>query len=331
MKFLDQAKIYIASGKGGDGCVSFRREKYIEYGGPDGGNGGKGSNIVFQVNKNLNTLIDFRYQQHFKGKKGDSGKGKNKNGANAKDIIIKIPPGTQIISEDKSFIIADMIEDKEEYIIATGGKGGFGNNHFKSSTNRAPRKFTKGEKGSEMWVWLSLKLFADIGIIGLPNAGKSTLLSKISSASPKIADYPFTTLHPVLGVVKNKKEDFEFIVADIPGLIKDAHKGKGLGDKFLAHIERCKILLHLIDINNPDAVENYKNIRFELKKYKSVLTAKREIVALSKIDLKNPNTEININKINNLIGENVLMFSSKNGKGIKNLISFLKKELLKFK
>ena len=245
MKFLDQAKIYIASGKGGNGCISFRREKYIEYGGPNGGNGGKGGDIIFITDPNLNTLIDFRYQQHFRAEKGSDGKGKDKTGAQGQDLIIKVPPGTEIYNENKEILLADLIKQNQKTTLAYGGKGGLGNSKFKSSTNQSPRKFTYGENFEEKWLWLSLKLFADVGIIGKPNAGKSTLLSKISGAQPKIADYPFTTIHPILGVLK--KFDQEIIIADIPGLIEGAHEGKGLGDKFLAHIERCKILLHIID------------------------------------------------------------------------------------
>ena len=321
MKFLDQAKIYISSGKGGDGCVSFRHEKFIEYGGPDGGNGGKGGDIIFITNDNLNTLIDFRYRQHFKGKTGNNGKGKNKTGSNAKNIYINVPSGTQILNEDKSYLITDMTKTESEFIIK-GGKGGFGNNHFKSSTNRAPRNFTKGQDGAEMWLWLSLKLFADVGIIGLPNAGKSTLLSKISSARPKIADYPFTTLHPVLGVMKDNRH--EFVIADIPGLIKGAHEGKGLGDQFLAHIERCKILLHLIDLSNNKFIEDYKTVRLELEKYGSELINKKEIIALSKFDLYNAKNNSAIKEIQNYTGKKILKISSKTKKGFgdltKNLI-----------
>ena len=254
MKFLDQAKIFIASGNGGDGCASFRREKYIEFGGPNGGDGGKGGDVIFRVDENLNTLIDFRYQQHFKAKNGENGKGKNQTGANGNDIIIKVPPGTEIYNEDKSLLLFDLINKNEEFRLITGGNGGLGNSHFKTSVNQAPRKFTKGEEGNEKWIWLSLKLFADIGVIGMPNAGKSTLLSKISNANPKIGDYPFTTLNPILGTVK--RFDKEIILADIPGLIEGAHEGKGLGDKFLAHIERCKFLLHLIDVTDKQWYEN---------------------------------------------------------------------------
>jgi len=325
MKFLDQVKVHVSSGKGGNGCVSFRHEKFVEYGGPDGGNGGKGSNIIFETNRNLNTLIDFRYQQHFKGKNGEAGKGQNRTGANAKNIIIKIPKGTQILTEDKSVILSDMTKDNQKFVIAKGGKGGLGNNHFKSSTNRSPRQYTKGEDCSEMWVWLSLKLIADVGIIGLPNAGKSTLLSKISSAHPKIADYPFTTLHPILGVVKDN--DYEFVVADIPGLIQGAHEGKGLGDKFLAHIERCKILLHLVDIDEDEVINNYNTIRLELKKYGSNLLNKKEIVALSKIDKSN-NFEKSKEEMQKHTKNKIFPISSNNNIGLKDLIAETKKELI---
>ena len=325
MKFLDQIKIYVESGKGGNGCSSFRREKFIEYGGPDGGNGGKGSDIIFEVNKNLNTLIDFRYQQHFKGKTGEAGKGKNKTGADAKNIVIKIPKGTQILSDDKSVVLFDMIEDNQKFIIAKGGKGGRGNNNFKSSTNRAPRKFTKGEDGSKIWVWLSLKLIADVGIIGLPNAGKSTLLSQISSANPKIANYPFTTLHPVLGVVKDT--DYEFVVADIPGIIQGAHKGKGLGDRFLAHIERSKILLHLIDISKNEVIKDYNTVRSELQNYGANLINKKEIIALSKIDICDSKIEKSKKEIQKHTNKKILTISSNNKSGLNSLIYTIKQEL----
>ena len=321
MKFLDQVKVHVASGKGGNGCVSFRREKYVEYGGPDGGNGGKGSDIIFETNKNLNTLIDFRYQQHFKGKNGEAGKGQNKTGSNAKNIIIKIPKGTQILTEDKSVILSDMTEDNQKFTIVKGGKGGLGNSHFKSSTNQAPRQFTNGETLEEQWIWLSLKLFADVGIIGLPNAGKSTFLSKISNAQPKVADYPFTTLHPVLGVIK--KFDQEIVLADIPGLIEGAHEGKGLGDKFLAHIERCKILLHLVDSSDPNWKENYYVVRKELEKYGQNLSQKEEVVALSKEDLNQEMTNKIINEMTKLNSNKKFSISSFNNNGVEDLTSYL--------
>tara|TARA_B100001559_G_scaffold198527_1_gene166073 strand:+ start:303 stop:1295 length:993 start_codon:yes stop_codon:yes gene_type:complete len=321
MKFLDQAKIFIASGNGGDGCASFRREKYIEYGGPNGGDGGKGGNIVFLVDSNLNTLIDFRYQQHFKAKRGENGKGKNQTGADGKNLIIKVPPGTEIYNEDKSVLLIDLIEKNEKVIFAKGGNGGLGNSHFKSSTNRSPRKFTKGEVGQQKWVWLSLKLFADIGIIGKPNAGKSTFLSKISNANPKIGDYPFTTLNPVLGTVK--KFDKEVVLADIPGLIEGAHEGKGLGDKFLAHIERCKILLHLIDATDKNWYQNYKTVRNEIGKYSKKISSKKEIIVLSKADLFNTNKESVIKEIKNQIDSEIFVISSLNNEGVEKLIDSL--------
>ncbi|PPR47928.1 MAG: GTPase Obg/CgtA [Alphaproteobacteria bacterium MarineAlpha5_Bin9] len=317
MKFLDEAKIYIKPGNGGKGCLSFRKEKYIEFGGPDGGNGGKGGDIIIKVEKNLNTLIDYRYKQHFKAKNGQNGKGKNKTGASGKNLIIKVPPGTQILNQDKSVIICDLINNEGELKIAEGGKGGYGNSNFKSSTNRAPRKTTKGEEVEAQWVWLSLKLLADIGIIGMPNAGKSTLLSLISSAKPKIADYPFTTLHPILGVVK--KDHKEIVVADIPGLIEGAHEGKGIGDRFLAHIERCKSLLHIVDCSNDNFLDNYIKVRNELKKYGSNLNKKNEIIAISKIDLLNKNYDELIKLTSEKTGKKPILFSCFSGYGISEL------------
>ena len=324
MKFLDQAKIYIASGKGGNGCVSFRREKYIEYGGPNGGDGGKGGDIIFITDTNLNTLIDFRYQQHFRAKKGEDGKGKNQTGRSGNDLIIKVPPGTEIYNEDKTVLLADLIQKNQSITLAHGGKGGLGNTNFKTSTNRAPRKFTSGGSVEEKHIWLSLKLFADVGIIGKPNAGKSTLLSKISAATPKIADYPFTTLHPVLGVISHF--DKELTVADIPGLIKGAHEGKGLGDKFLAHIERCKVLLHVIDCAENNIIENYLTIEDELKKYGKNLGMKKKVIALSKIDLKNDSLDKLTKIIEKKTGIQPIVFSSYNNLGIDNLKLKLFKE-----
>jgi len=324
MKFLDQAKIYVASGKGGKGCVSFRREKYIEYGGPNGGDGGKGGDVVFVTDQNLNTLIDFRYQQHFKAKKGQDGMGKNKTGANGEDIVIKVPPGTEIHNEDKSVLLSELLENNQKYIFLKGGKGGLGNSHFKSSTNQAPRQFTKGESLEDQWIWLSLKLFADVGVIGLPNAGKSTFLSIISNAQPKVADYPFTTLHPVLGVIK--KFDKEIVIADIPGLIEGAHEGKGLGDKFLAHIERCKILLHLVDSSDPNWKENYFIVRKELEKYGQNLDQKDEVVALSKQDLNPEITSKVIDEMTELNTNMKFSISSFNNNGIEKLTDYLFKK-----
>ncbi len=325
MKFLDQAKIYIVSGKGGKGCVSFRKEKYIEFGGPNGGDGGKGGDIICKTDNNLNTLIDFRYQQHFKAKKGQDGKGKNQTGSNGDDLIIKVPPGTEIYNEDKSILLFDLTNKNQSVTLAKGGKGGLGNSHFKSSTNQAPRQFTNGEQFEEKWVWLSLKLFADVGIVGKPNAGKSTLLSTISKAQPKIADYPFTTLHPILGVVD--KFDKEIIFADIPGLIEGAHEGKGLGDKFLAHIERCKIILHLIDCSDNDCVKNYKSIKQELEKYGKNLNNKKEIIVLTKIDIQNKNIDRIQKEINKISGKMPFKISSLSGEGLKKILQIIFDEL----
>ena len=265
MKFLDEVKIYISSGNGGPGCISFRREANVPKGGPDGGNGGDGGNVIIKTVDNLNTLIDYRYKQHFKAKSGQHGMGKNRNGHNADDIILKVPFGTEILNEDKNVKLADLVDKDDNIILAKGGIGGKGNAFFKSSTNQSPRHAQPGEKGEEKTIWLRLKLIADVGLVGLPNAGKSTFLSKISSSRPKIADYPFTTLYPNLGV--NRTDDKEFVVADIPGLIEDAHIGKGLGHKFLGHIERCKVLLHLIDITNENIMESFQVIENELKAY----------------------------------------------------------------
>ena len=321
MKFLDQAKIYIASGKGGRGSVSFRREKYIEYGGPNGGNGGNGGNIIFVTDSNLNTLIDFRYQQHFKAKKGKDGKGANQTGANGDDLLIKVPLGTEIYNEDKSLLIADLTKKNQKIILAKGGKSGLGNAHFKSSTNQAPRRFTYGGDLEEKWVWLSLKLLADVGIIGKPNAGKSMLLSKISGAEPKIADYPFTTLHPILGVLRHS--DQEIVLADIPGLIEGAHEGKGLGDQFLAHIERCKILLHVIDCSEKNFLDNYYTTHNEIIKYGKNLSDKIEIVALSKADLIGDKKKEVCNLVEKELRIKPIIFSSISEDGLSDLTTIL--------
>ena len=283
MKFLDQVKIFIKAGDGGSGSPSFRREKFIEFGGPDGGDGGKGGSIILKSERNLNTLIDFRYQQHFKSERGNDGKGKNQTGRGGKDLYLKVPVGTQVYEEDNKTLIFDFTKEGEEFIAAIGGKGGFGNTRFKSSTNRAPKKFTKGSKGEEYWIWLQLKSIADIGIIGLPNAGKSSLLAAITSATPKIANYKFTTLNPNLGVAVY--DDKELVLADIPGIIEGAHKGVGLGIKFLKHIERCKSLLHLIDITEKNLKKSYSQVRKELKNYSNDMLNKNEIVVFNKIDL----------------------------------------------
>ena len=283
MKFLDQVKIYIKAGNGGDGSPSFRREKFIEYGGPDGGDGGKGGSVILKAERNLNTLIDFRYQQHHKAQRGDNGAGQNKTGKSGDDLILKVPLGTQVFEEDNKTLIFDFVKVSEKFIAAAGGRGGLGNNRFKSSTNRAPRKFTKGTVGEEFTIWLQLKTIADIGIIGLPNAGKSSLLAAITNASPKIANYQFTTLNPNLGVASY--DDKEITIADIPGLVEGAHKGTGLGTQFLKHIERCKSLLHMIDITNEDLKKSYRQIKNELKSYSSKLTKKKELIVLNKTDL----------------------------------------------
>ena len=291
MKFLDQAKIHIKAGDGGSGSASFRREKFIEFGGPDGGDGGKGGSIVFIASKNLNTLIDFRYQQHFKAEGGQVGKGKKKTGKSGKDLILQVPVGTQIFEEDNNTLIEDLTKSEQKVAIASGGKGGLGNTRFKTSTNRAPRKKTDGNKGESFWIWLQLKVIADIGIIGMPNAGKSSLLSVLTSARPKIANYPFTTTNPNLGVANYDNK--EITLADIPGLTEGAHEGIGLGDKFLRHIERCKSILHLIDITSDNLLENYSKVRKELFKYGNRLEKKKEIIVLNKIDMIN---EKEINK-----------------------------------
>ena len=283
MKFLDQVKIYIKAGNGGNGSPSFRREKFIEFGGPDGGDGGDGGSVILVSERNLNTLIDYRYQQHHKAERGGDGAGKNRTGKNGSNLILKVPIGTQVFEEDNKTLIYDFKKEKEEFVVANGGKGGLGNTRFKSSTNRAPRKFTKGNVGEEFIIWLQLKTIADVGIIGLPNAGKSSLLAAVTSTTPKIANYKFTTLNPNLGVMLY--DDKEITLADIPGLIEGAHSGTGLGIKFLKHIERCKTLLHLIDITNQNIVYSYNQVRKEIGKYSKKMLKKKEIIVLNKIDL----------------------------------------------
>ena len=282
MKFLDLAKLYIRSGDGGNGCVAFRREKFIEFGGPNGGNGGRGGDVWVECLQNLNTLIDYRYMQHVRGKNGMPGMGQDRHGPNGDDAIIKVPPGTEVLAEDQETLICEVMTPGERIKIASGGNGGFGNTHFKSATNRAPRHANPGLPGEELTIWLRLKLIADAGLVGLPNAGKSTFLAAVSAAKPKIADYPFTTLHPNLGVVRAGEK--EFVLADIPGLIEGASEGAGLGVRFLGHVERCRVLLHLVDATQDDVVGAYKTVRAELKAYSPELAKKKEIVALSKCD-----------------------------------------------
>ena len=322
MKFLDQVKIFIKAGNGGDGSPSFRREKFIEYGGPDGGDGGKGGSVILKAERNLNTLIDYRYQQHHKAKRGDNGSGQKRTGKGGKDLILKVPLGTQIFEEDNKTLIFDFIKVGEEFVAAAGGKGGLGNTRFKSSTNRAPKKFTKGTAGEEFTIWLQLKTIADIGIIGLPNAGKSSLLAAITNANPKIANYQFTTLNPNLGMASY--DDKEVTIADIPGLVEGAHKGTGLGTQFLKHIERCKSLLHMIDITNRDLKKSYKQIKSELRNYSPKLAKKRELIVLNKTDLVNEN-EIKkiVQDFSKNVKSEVIVLSTLEKKSISNIKSKL--------
>ena len=325
MKFLDQVKIYIKAGDGGSGSPSFRREKFVEFGGPDGGDGGKGGSIILKSERNLNTLIDFRYQQHFKAQRGQDGMGKKQTGKGGKNLYLKVPVGTQVFEEDNKTLIFDFKKENEEFVAAIGGKGGFGNTKFKSSTNRAPKKFTKGKTGEEFCIWLQLKTIADIGIIGLPNAGKSSLLASMTSANPKIANYKFTTLNPNLGVALY--DDKEVTLADIPGLIQGAHSGVGLGTKFLKHIERCKTLLHLIDVSEDNLSRSYKQVRSELGKYSKSLLKKDELIVFNKIDLIEKNELIKKKKDFKVkIRKDVFILSTKN----KNLVSSIKSKLVQY-
>lgn len=318
MKFLDQAKIYLESGHGGPGCVSFRREKYIEYGGPDGGNGGKGGDIYFEVVDTLNTLIDFRYQQHFRAESGHHGTGRLRTGADGQDLVIRVPVGTEILDEDKETVLADLMQAGQKILFLKGGDGGFGNTHYKSSVNQAPRKFTPGWPGQEIAIWLRLKLIADIGLLGLPNAGKSTFLAACSNARPKIADYPFTTLYPNLGVVRVGNRDY--IIADIPGLIEGAHEGHGLGDRFLGHVERTAALLHLIDCTQDDIIGAYNTIRNELHEYGGGLEEKEEVIALTKADaLGDELAADQARTLEKAIGKKVHVISSVSGYNVKEL------------
>lgn len=328
MKFLDEAKIYIESGKGGPGAVSFHREKFVEFGGPDGGNGGKGGDVIIEVVEDTNTLIDFRYQQHFRAKPGGHGMGKNRTGKNGDDCIIRIPVGTELLAEDKETIIADCTEPNVTFTILKGGDGGMGNAHYKSATNQAPRKSTPGWPGEEMALWLRLKLIADVGLLGMPNAGKSTFLSVVSNAKPKIADYPFTTLHPNLGVVK-LGHSREFVIADIPGLIEGAHEGHGLGTRFLGHVERTKALVHLVDCSADDPAGAYKMIRNELKKYDTDLSEKHEIIALTKIDALGMELAKDVQRdFEKETGKPSFLISSVAHQGIDDLIRSLSKIIL---
>ena len=315
MKFLDQAKIFIQSGDGGAGCVSFRREKYIEFGGPNGGDGGKGGSVYFEAVPNLNTLIDFRYHQHFKAQKGRNGMGSDKTGPKGEDIVIKVPVGTEILAEDQETLIVDMLEPGQRFLIAKGGDGGRGNAQFKTSTNQAPRYAEPGWPGQEMWVWLRLKVIADVGLLGMPNAGKSTFLSVVTKARPKIADYPFTTIHPNLGVAW--VDNYEMVIADIPGLIEGAHEGIGLGDRFLKHVERCFALLHMIDVTAVDVVEAYTNIRRELELYDPKLAQKPEVVVLNKCDALSESEAVQKQKtLEKAISKKVFVMSAIARKGV---------------
>lgn len=320
MKFLDQAKIYLRSGDGGDGVVAFRREKFLEFGGPDGGDGGKGGDIAFEAVPNLNTLIDFRYTQHFRAKKGGNGAGSDRTGAGAPEVVIRVPVGTQILDEDRTSLLADLDRTGQRLTLLRGGDGGFGNAHYKSSTNRAPRRADKGWPGQERWVWLRLKLIADAGLIGLPNAGKSTFLAAVSAARPKIADYPFTTLHPQLGVVRPSATE-EFVLADIPGLIEGAHEGAGLGDRFLGHVERCAVLLHLIDGAAGDVVRAWRTVRAELAEYGAGLADKPELIGLNKCDAMTPR-EIAARRaaLERASGQRPLVLSGVTGHGVPEVL-----------
>ena len=322
MKFLDQAKVFIRSGNGGAGAISFRREKFIEFGGPDGGDGGRGGDVWAQAVEGLNTLIDYRYQQHFKAKSGQHGMGQNRAGAKGADAVLKVPIGTQILDEDGETLIADMTQAGERVLLARGGNGGFGNAHFTTSTNRAPRRANPGQEGQERWIRLQLKLIADAGLVGLPNAGKSTFLATVTAAKPKIADYPFTTLHPGLGVVR--VDGREFVLADIPGIIEGAHEGAGLGDRFLGHIERCRVLLHLVDGTSEHAGKAYKTVRSELEAYGHELAEKPEIVALSKADaLDDATLKEQTARLKRAAKGAPMLLSSASGRGVQEVLRAL--------
>jgi GTP-binding protein len=326
MKFLDQAKISLQSGRGGPGCVSFHREKFVEFGGPNGGNGGRGGDLYFLADDRMNTLIDFRYQQHFSAENGQNGMGRDRSGKGGEDCVIRVPVGTQILAEDQETILLDMMTAGEKVLFLRGGDGGFGNAHYKSSTNQAPRKSTPGWPGQEAEVWLRLKMIADVGLVGMPNAGKSTFLAACSNAKPKIADYPFTTLHPNLGVVKAGNTDF--VMADIPGLIEGAHEGHGLGDRFLGHVERTAVLLHLIDCTQDDVFEAYSIIRNELKQYGQDIEYKKEIIVITKVDALGEELaedvrqefEAKLNKANKSVNKDVYMMSSVSRHGVDKIL-----------
>ncbi len=326
MKFLDQAKVYVRAGDGGAGSVSFRREKFIEYGGPDGGDGGKGGDVIVECVDSLNTLIDFRYQQHFKAETGQYGMGRNRSGRGGDDIVLKVPPGTVILAEDQETVLAEITETGQRIVLIRGGNGGFGNSHFKGPSNQAPRHANPGQVGQEMWIWLRLKLIADVGLVGLPNAGKSTFLAATSAAKPKIAPYPFTTLHPNLGVVKVGEHDF--VLADIPGLIEGAHEGAGLGDRFLGHVERCRVLLHLVDGTEADVAESYRVVRREVKAYGAGLDKRKEIVALTKCDALDEATIAERSEALRAVArKKPLVISAVTGAGMKEALFALVREL----
>ncbi|MFM7302480.1 MAG: GTPase ObgE [Alphaproteobacteria bacterium] len=323
MKFLDEAKIWVKAGDGGDGVIAFRREKFIEFGGPDGGNGGKGGNVIAEAVAGLNTLIDYRYAQHFKARKGGNGAGSDRTGAGSEDVVLKLPVGTQIFAEDRETMIADLDQLGKRVVLARGGDGGFGNANYKTSTNRAPRRADKGWPGEERWLWLRLKLIADAGLVGLPNAGKSTFLAAVSAARPKIADYPFTTLHPQLGVVRLNATE-EFVLADLPGLIEGAAEGAGLGTRFLGHVERCKVLLHLVDGSAADPARAYRTIRRELSEYGHGLEDRPELVALNKADAMTPQARISrVKALSRAAGKPVMLISGASGEGVPELLRAL--------
>jgi GTP-binding protein len=327
MKFLDEAKVWVKAGDGGDGVVAFRREKYLEFGGPDGGNGGKGGDVLVEAVEGLNTLIDYRYAQHFKARKGGNGAGSDRTGAGSEDVVLKVPVGTQILADDKETLLADLDAPGKRVVIARGGDGGHGNAHFKTSTNRAPRRADKGWPGEERWIWLRLKLIADAGLVGLPNAGKSTFLAAVSAARPKIADYPFTTLHPQLGVVRLNASE-EFVLADIPGLIEGAHEGVGLGDRFLGHVERCAVLLHLVDGSQPDPAEAWRTVREELEQYGHGLAEKPEVLALNKLDAMTPQARASrLKALERAASRPVLLVSGVTGEGVPEVLRALADEV----